>query len=294
MCEKAKTIGDPENQGILNRLCNLLERRLAKKKEKDAGVGTGKRNAGLVSVISIHARTHDARTRTTHVPTRSMTWTLTDHNVGPLSSLGLGCGYTGGALLMAGGRVHESGPFEARQVHEERQGPVRGTEGAWSVPSPSLCVGTCMGGDLNRGDQIWGITPGGFTSGSSWISTQADHIWICGYSTLCEIASFSGRSHLLEIASQIQSREIASLFAQGDSRVDRHDGRCAAQGVDEHAALQGPQVCRAQLGQLDDALFERRAHLLQQIRAHGVQQDGHATTILADTHDLDERANALL
>ena len=154
-----------------------------------------------------------------------MTWTLTDHNVGPLSSLGLGCGYTGGALLMAGGRVHESGPFEARQVHEERQGPVRGTEGALSVPSPSLCVGTCMGGDLNRGDQIWGITPGGFTSGSSWISTQADRIWICGYSTLCEIASFSGRSHLLEIASQIQSREIASLFAQGDSRVDRHDGR---------------------------------------------------------------------
>ena len=112
-----------------------------------------------------------------------MTWTLTDHNVGPLSSLGLGCGYTGGALLMAGGRVHESGPFEARQVHEERQGPVRGTEGALSVPSPSLCVGTCMGGDLNRGDQIWGITPGGFTSGSSWISTQADRIWICGYST---------------------------------------------------------------------------------------------------------------
>ena len=162
---------------------------------------------------------------------------------------------------MAGGRVHESGPFEARQVHEERQGPVRGTEGAWSVPSPSLCVGTCMGGDLNRGDQIWGITPGGFTSGSSWISTQADRIWICGYSTLCEIASFSGRSHLLEIASQIQSRDMMA------------DGCYAAQGVDEHAALQGPQVRRAQLGQLDDVLFERRAHLLQQIRAHGVRQD---------------------
>ena len=177
---------------------------------------------------------------------------------------------------MAGGRVHESGPFEARQVHEERQGPVRGTEGAWSVPSPSLCVGTCMGGDLNRGDQIWGITPGGFTSGSSWISAQADRIWICGYSTLCEIASFSGRSHLLEIASKIQSREIASLFAQGDSRVDRHDGRwllCCARRRSHY---------KAQLGQLDDVLFERRAHLLQQIRAHGVRQDGHAT-ISVDT-----------
>ena len=51
------------------------------------------------------------------------------------------------------------------------------------------------------------------------------------------------------------------------------DGCYAAQGVDEHAALQGPQVRRAQLGQLDDVLFERRAHLLQQIRAHGVRQD---------------------
>ena len=67
MCEKAKTIGDPKNQDILNRLCELLERRLAKKKEKDAG-GTGKRNAGLVRVISIRARTHDARTRATHYP----------------------------------------------------------------------------------------------------------------------------------------------------------------------------------------------------------------------------------
>jgi hypothetical protein len=75
------------------------------------------------------------------------------------------------------------------------------------------------------------------------------------------------------------------------------DGCYAAQGVDEHAALQGPQVRRAQLGQLDDVLFERRAHLLQQIRAHGVRQDGHAT-ISVDTprsrlhHDLDERADA--
>ena len=64
------------------------------------------------------------------------------------------------------------------------------------------------------------------------------------------------------------------------------DGCYAAQGVDEHAALQGPQVRRAQLGaqlgQLDDVLFERRAHLLQQIRAHGVRQDGHAT-ISVDT-----------
>ena len=47
MYERTKTtVGDPENQDILNRLCNLLERRLAKKKEKDVG-GTGKRNAGL-------------------------------------------------------------------------------------------------------------------------------------------------------------------------------------------------------------------------------------------------------
>ena len=84
MCEKAKTISDPENQDILNRLCELLERRLAKKKEKDTG-GTGKRNAGLVRVILIRARTHDSRTRATHVPTRSMTWTLTDHTFGPLS-----------------------------------------------------------------------------------------------------------------------------------------------------------------------------------------------------------------
>ena len=88
MCEKAKTIGDPENQDILNRLCKLLERRLAKKKEKDTG-GTGKRNAGLVRVISIRARTHDTHTCTTHVPTRSMTWTLTNHTSGPLSSLTL-------------------------------------------------------------------------------------------------------------------------------------------------------------------------------------------------------------
>jgi hypothetical protein len=87
MCDKAKTIGDLENQDILNRLCELLKRRLAKKKEKDTG-GTGKRNAGLVRVISIRARTHDARTRATHVPTRVMTWTLTDHAIGPLSSLG--------------------------------------------------------------------------------------------------------------------------------------------------------------------------------------------------------------
>ena len=86
MCEKAKTIGDPENQDILNRLCKLLERRLAKKKEKDTG-GTGKRNAGLVRVISIRARTHDTHTCATHVPTRSMTWTLTNHTSGPLSSL---------------------------------------------------------------------------------------------------------------------------------------------------------------------------------------------------------------
>ena len=50
MCDKAKTIGDLENQDILNRLCELLKRRLAKKKEKDTG-GTGKRNAGLVRVI---------------------------------------------------------------------------------------------------------------------------------------------------------------------------------------------------------------------------------------------------
>ncbi|KOO32406.1 hypothetical protein Ctob_011892, partial [Chrysochromulina tobinii] len=41
MCEKAKTIGDPKNQNILNRLCELLERRLAKKEKKE------KRNAGL-------------------------------------------------------------------------------------------------------------------------------------------------------------------------------------------------------------------------------------------------------
>jgi hypothetical protein len=87
MCEKAKTIGDPENQDILNRLCELLERRLAKKKEKDTG-GTGKRNAGLVRVILIRARTHDSRTRATHVPTRSTTWTLTDHTFDPLSLLG--------------------------------------------------------------------------------------------------------------------------------------------------------------------------------------------------------------
>jgi hypothetical protein len=83
MCEKAKTIGDPENQDILNRLCKLLERRLAKKKEKDTG-GTGKRNAGLVRLILIRARTHDSRTRATHVPTRSTTWTLTDHTFDPL------------------------------------------------------------------------------------------------------------------------------------------------------------------------------------------------------------------
>ena len=78
------------------------------------------------------------------------------------------------------------------------------------------------------------------------------------------------------------------------------DGCYAAQGVDEHAALQGPQVRRAQLGQLDDVLFERRAHLLQQIRAHGVRQDAWcAPCAKTDTprsrwthHDLDERADA--
>ena len=147
MCEKAKTIGDPKNQDILNRLCELLERRLAKKKEKDTG-GTGKRNAGLVRVISIRARTHDARTRATHVPTRMMTWTLTDHTIGPLSLLG--CGYTGGAALMAGGRVHESGPFEARQVLEERQGPhVQGTEGACPAP-PSVWANAWVGNRISK------------------------------------------------------------------------------------------------------------------------------------------------
>ena len=90
-----------------------------------------------------------------------MTWTLTDHNVGPLSSLGLGCGYTGGALLMAGGRVHECGPFEARQVHEERQGPdIRGTEGACPAPLP-LC------GHMHVGNRI--STGRSHTSGESCI-----------------------------------------------------------------------------------------------------------------------------
>ena len=80
------------------------------------------------------------------------------------------------------------------------------------------------------------------------------------------------------------------------------DGCYAAQGVDEHAALQGPQVRRAQLGQLDDVLFERRAHLLQQIRAHGVRQAKTPRRMVCaktDTppsrwthHDLDERADA--
>jgi hypothetical protein len=163
MCDKAMTIGDLENQDILNRLCELLKRRLAKKKEKDTG-GTGKRNAGLVRVISIRARTHDARTRATHVPTRLMTWTLTDHAIGPLSSLG--CGYTGGASLMAGGRVHESGSLEARHIHEERQGPDnRGTEGA--CPAPPICVGThaCreshLNGEITSGESC---IPSGFTA----------------------------------------------------------------------------------------------------------------------------------
>ena len=97
MCEKAKTIGDPENHDILNRLCTLLERRLAKKKEKNNG-GTGKRNAGLVGVISICARTQDTHTCTPsmhpHTP-----WPVepccagpslahlsnTDHTTGPTS-----------------------------------------------------------------------------------------------------------------------------------------------------------------------------------------------------------------
>ena len=149
MCNKAKTIGDLENQDILNRLCELLKRRLAKKEEKDTG-GTGKRNAGLVRVISIRARTHDARTHATYVPTRVMTWTLTDHAIGPLSSLG--CGYTGGASLMAGGRVHESGSLEARHIHEERQGPHdRGTEGACPAPPNPLCGHMHVGNRISTG-----------------------------------------------------------------------------------------------------------------------------------------------
>ena len=56
-------------------------------------------------------------------------WTLTYQIpitplVPPLMSLGCEWLYmTGRATLMAGGQLHESKPFEARQVHEERQGP---------------------------------------------------------------------------------------------------------------------------------------------------------------------------
>ena len=158
MCEKAKTIGDPKNQNILNRLCELLERRLAKKEKKE------KRNAGLVRVISIRARTHDACTRATHVPTRLMPSPIT--LLGPLSSLGCGFTFTGGEILMGGCRVHECGPFEAGQVHEERQGPDnRGTEGA--CPAPPICVGThaCreshLNGEITSGESC---IPSGFTA----------------------------------------------------------------------------------------------------------------------------------
>ena len=62
---------------------------------------------------------------------------------------------------MAGGRVHECGPFEARQVHEERQGPdIRGTEGACPAPLP-LC------GHMHVGNRI--STGRSHTSGESCI-----------------------------------------------------------------------------------------------------------------------------
>jgi hypothetical protein len=67
---------------------------------------------------------------------------------------------------MGGCPVHECGPFEAGQVHEERQGPDnRGTEGA--CPAPPICVGThaCreshLNGEITSGESC---IPSGFTA----------------------------------------------------------------------------------------------------------------------------------
>jgi len=203
MCEKAKTIGDPENQDILNRLCELLERRLAKKKEKDTG-GTGKRNAGLVRVILIRARTHDTRTRVTHVPTRSTTLTLTDHTFGPLSLLGHVVTQEEQHLWqevdsMKADHLKPDKYMKNKKDFMFEELKVR----AQPLPYVWNLCGHMLGGEshlngpfISTGESYlaWGLLLSLGAHGE--ISTQADCIWICGYSILCEISSreICGRS----------------------------------------------------------------------------------------------------